>query len=81
MPAGLSLSTTTGAITGTPTTVKAQATYTVTATNVTGSGTFGIVITVNPTAPIITYTSPDVYVVNTAITALNPNNTGGAATS
>jgi hypothetical protein len=81
LPAGLSIDPTTGFITGTPTTVTAQATYTVTATNTTGTGTFGIVITVNPPAPIITYTSPDVYITNVAISALNPNSTGGAVAS
>lgn len=46
LPAGLSLNTATGAITGTPTAIAAQATYTVTATNATGSTTFAWVLTV-----------------------------------
>ena len=51
LPAGLSLSTSTGAISGTPTAVSAQASYTVTATNVTGSTTAAVQITVNPAPP------------------------------
>ncbi len=46
LPAGLSLNTSTGVITGTPTAVTAQATYTITATNTGGSTTFGAVIRV-----------------------------------
>src|SRR3954464_14651496 len=37
LPAGIAINTTTGAISGTPTAAAAQATYTVTATNATGS--------------------------------------------
>jgi hypothetical protein len=47
LPAGLSLSTTTGAITGTPTVTSAATTYTVTATNGFGSTTATLDITVN----------------------------------
>ena len=46
LPAGLSLDSSTGAITGTPTAVTAQATYTVTATNSSGSTIASISITV-----------------------------------
>ncbi|MEY4273786.1 MAG: hypothetical protein RL638_734, partial [Bacteroidota bacterium] len=46
LPAGLSLNTTTGVISGTPTAVTAQATYTITATNTGGSTSFGAVIRV-----------------------------------
>jgi hypothetical protein len=46
LPAGVSLSTTSGVISGTPTTTVAQATYTITATNATGSTTFAWVLTV-----------------------------------
>ncbi len=82
LPAGLTLNTATGLITGTPTAVAATTTYTVTATNVTGSGTATITITVNDIAPVVSYTpSTNVYTVGTAITALTPTNTGGAGTS
>ncbi len=82
LPGGLSLSTSAGVITGTPTTATGAANYTVTATNAGGSGSFAINITVNnPPAPVISYTTPDTYTVGTAITALSPANTGGAAVS
>lgn len=47
LPAGLSLNSSTGAISGTPTAAAAQATYTVTATNSGGNTTFALVLTVN----------------------------------
>jgi len=46
LPAGLSLDTTTGIISGTPTVVSPETTYTITATNSGGSVTFDITITV-----------------------------------
>ena len=82
LPGGLSLNTATGVITGTPTAATGAANYVVTATNAGGSGNFTINITVNnPPAPVISYTTPDTYTVGTAITALSPTTTGGAAVS
>jgi Putative Ig domain len=51
LPAGLSLNTTTGAISGTPTATAAQTTYTVTATNASGNTTATVTITVTLAAP------------------------------
>src|ERR1700730_6402018 len=51
LPAGLSLSASTGAISGTPTSVTALATYTVTATNSAGSTTATVQIIVNAALP------------------------------
>jgi hypothetical protein len=51
LPSGLTLNSTTGIISGTPTTVAAQATYVVTASNASGSTTASLQITVNPAAP------------------------------
>ena len=48
LPAGLSISTYTGVISGTPSAVSASATYTVTATNGTGSTTATVTIEVSP---------------------------------
>ncbi|WGK94383.1 MULTISPECIES: putative Ig domain-containing protein [Flavobacterium] len=84
LPAGLSLNTATGAITGTPTAVTASATYTITATNTGGSTTATINITVNDAAPTtLVYTgSPFTYTKGTAITAIAaPTNSGGTPTS
>ncbi len=80
LPAGLSMDAN-GNITGTPTTVTAAANYVVTATNASGSNTATLNLTVNPRAPSISYTTPNVFTVGTAITALTPTNSGGAATS
>jgi hypothetical protein len=49
LPAGLALNTTTGVISGTPTTPTAPATYTVTATNAGGNTTFALQLQVNGT--------------------------------
>ncbi|MBK6673101.1 MAG: TIGR03118 family protein [Proteobacteria bacterium] len=51
LPAGIALNATTGAVSGTPTAVTAQATYTVTASNAGGSTTFGLVLKVDPPIP------------------------------
>ncbi|NUY80130.1 putative Ig domain-containing protein [Flavobacterium sp. MAH-1] len=77
LPAGLTLDPTFGIISGTPTTVTATATYTVTATNLSGSSTFGVVITVNDVAPTaLSYASPNIFTVGQAITDLTPTVTG-----
>jgi hypothetical protein len=51
-PAGISLSASTGVISGTPTAAAAKATYTVTASNSGGSTTFGLQLTVTATIAI-----------------------------
>ncbi|MFM7021469.1 MAG: putative Ig domain-containing protein, partial [Flavobacteriales bacterium] len=53
LPAGLSVNTTTGAITGTPSTIGAS-NVTLSATNAGGTGTKTLTITINPPAPVIT---------------------------
>lgn len=59
LAAGLSFSTSTGLITGTPTAVRAATTYTITATNVGGSSsdTFSLTVTDPPDAPTPTFSS------------------------
>ncbi len=82
LPAGLNLSTSTGVVSGTPTTATATASYTVTASNSAGSTTASLSITVNVAAPAgLTY-SPGtaVYTVGTPIAANTPTSTGGAIT-
>jgi len=82
LPAGLSFSTTTGVISGTPTAVAATATYTITATNTAGSGTATVTLTVNDIAPVLSYSpSTNAYTVGTTITSLTPTNTGGTPIS
>ncbi len=83
LPAGLSLSPTTGVISGTPTAVAATANYTIQGSNAVGSTQATVSITVNDAAPTsLTYSSnPATYVKGTAIAANNPSNGGGAITS
>jgi len=85
LPLGLSLSPTTGVITGTPTTVTLAAPYIVTATNAAGFTTFSLSITI--TSGIVkpsnlTYSAnPATYGTTTAITPNTPSSGGGAVTS
>ncbi len=80
LPTGLSINSSTGVITGTPTTVTQLTAYTVTANNVAGSANFNVVINTVGLKPIISYTAPQPYIVNTAITPLLPTNMGSPAT-
>ncbi|MBS7787515.1 CotH kinase family protein, partial [Flavobacterium sp. CYK-55] len=82
LPAGLTLNTSTGVISGTPTVVSPTTTYTITGTKASGSVTFGVVINVNEAAPSnLSYPSPNVFTVNSAIPNLNPSVSGGAVLS
>ena len=77
LPAGLSINNTTGSISGTPTAITSPTVYTVTASNSGGSTTFGVTITVNDVAPTsLSYTTPNVFTVGTAISQLTPTVTG-----
>ena len=87
LPAGLSLSATTGIISGTPTVVTASDSYTVTATNSGGSATAAVTIAVNaapsaagPSAPAGLVYNPGnaVYTVGVPIPENVPTSTGGA---
>lgn len=85
LPAGLSLDTSTGVISGTPTAAAVSATYTVTAFNSAGVAAVGLRITVDasvlpPTG--LTYSvNPAVYTVGTAITSNMPSSSGSAVDS
>ncbi|WP_353072831.1 beta strand repeat-containing protein [Tunturiibacter gelidoferens] len=80
LPAGLSLNASTGAISGTPTAVTAQATYTITAANSAGSTTATLKIAVNPAPPTnLVYPQPTIAAtVGQAITTDTPTVTGTA---
>jgi hypothetical protein len=76
LPAGLSLNSSSGVISGTPTSAAAQATYTITATNSAGSTSFAWTLTVNPPPPSkLSYTSPLTATVGNTLNA-GPTVTG-----
>ena len=77
LAAGLSLDAATGIISGTPTVLSNATNYTVTAINIAGSVTATINITINDVAPIISYTSPDIFIRGKAINPLMPVTSGG----
>ena len=79
MPNGLTLDTTTGEISGTPTTITPSATYTVTGVNSGGQYNVNLIIEVNDAQPIIGY-SPTSYTFtkdSTLPTTITPTDTGG----
>ena len=78
-PAGLTFNTSTGLLTGTPTVVAVETTYTINATNATGSAAKTFTLTVAPTAPAFTLSSStETRTKNTAATGFTINSTGGA---
>ncbi|NHM08384.1 hypothetical protein G4D82_14260, partial [Flavobacterium sp. CYK-4] len=82
LPDGLLFDTTTGAISGTPTSVSALTVYTVTAFNSGGSASFDLSITVNDIAPnSLSYTTPNVFTKGIAIAPINPSVSGGTVTA
>lgn len=77
LPDGLVLNSENGQITGTPTAAMEQGTYTITASNGAGSTTFGLAITIDHAAPMeLSYPSPQMFTVGTAIAPLSPTVTG-----
>ena len=83
LPAGLLFSSSTGAISGTPTAVSSQTQYTVTASNSGGSSTATVTITVNDIAPssIVYSGNPFTLTKDSAMTTATPSTSGGAVTS
>ena len=81
LPAGLSLNTSNGTISGTPTTATATATYTVTVNNACGSTTKALSITVNQKPTALSYAVPTAsYCTGVAITNNTATFTGTAST-
>ena len=79
LPAGLSLDTSTGEISGTPSITSTSTTYTVTATNTGGSATATVTITVTDAAPSsVTYNpSSSTLTKNVAMSTMTPTASGG----
>ena len=79
LPFGLNFDLNTGVLSGTPLTEISATNFTVTGTNNSGSSATTVNIAIKlPTAPKISYSSPQSYTVGAAISALSPVNTGGA---
>jgi len=73
LPNGLSFNTTTGEISGTPTELSQATDYEVTATNSGGSTSFTLSIEIIDSAPTtLSYTTPNVFIIDEAITNLVP---------
>jgi len=82
-PAGLTFNTTTGLLSGTPTSTQSATAYTITATNATGSATQTFTFTVALAAPAFTLSaSAETKTVNTAATGFTiASSTGGTIAS
>jgi hypothetical protein len=81
-PAGTSFNTSTGLLSGTPTTVQSATTYTITATNATSSASQTFALTVTLAAPAFALSSSsESKAQNTAITGYTISSTGGAIAS
>jgi len=81
-PAGLTFSTSTGQLSGTPTSIQSATAYTITATNAAGSATQTFTLTVTTAAPAFSLSSAsETRVVTTAITGYTITSTGAPITS
>ena len=81
-PAGLTFSTTTGQLSGTPTSTQSATNYTITATNAAGSATQTFTLTVTVGTPAFSLSSTaETQVATTAITGYTINSTGAPITS
>jgi hypothetical protein len=81
-PAGLTFSTSTGQLSGTPTSTQSATAYTITATNAAGSATRTFTLTVSSAAPAFSLSSvAETRVATTAITGYTITSTGAPITS
>src|ERR1700754_4683519 len=82
LPLGLSFNTSTGVISGTPLLVSGTTTYTITATNLGGTGSTTVILRVDLLGPTIVYIpATNTYTVGTPISTLSPTVLTGAPTS
>ena len=82
VPSGLSFSTSTGQLSGTPTSTQSATNYTITATNAAGSATATFTLTVSAPAPAFSLSSTaETRVATTAITGYTITSTGAPITS
>jgi hypothetical protein len=81
-PSGLSFSTTTGQLSGTPTSIQSATNYTITATNASGSAAQTFTLTVTTATPAFSLSSTaETRVATTAITGYTITSTGAPITS
>jgi hypothetical protein len=81
-PAGLTFSTSTGQLSGTPTATQSATPYTITATNASGSATQTFTLTVTVAAPAFSISSSaETRVATTALVGYSITSTGGAISS
>ena len=79
LPPGLAIDVNSGIISGAPAAANAAKSYTISAVNNSGTGTAAVSIAVTAlNKPVISYSTPQTYVVNSVISALAPTNTGGS---
>ena len=82
VPSGLTFSTTTGQLSGTPTSTQSATNYTITATNAAGSATATFTLTVTTATPAFSLSSAsETRVATTAITGYTITSTGAPITS
>ena len=81
LPAGLSLNATTGQISGIPAAPVPKASYTVTASNGTGSTNAAVSIQVDAIAPSVAYPSNSITLTTGAAANIAPSSTGGPVAS
>jgi LysM repeat protein len=80
VPTGMSFNTSTGALSGNPSTIKSITTYTVTARNALGSASQEFLLTVNVKVPVFTLSLSTQTVAQGSAAGFTVSSTGGAAT-